>query len=133
MQLYESIFIVRPNVTEEEVTKVVEKMKGVIDKSGGTLLQTENWGKRKLAYEVEKEKKGTYVIFRFKGDGKVINDLEHTYRMEDSIIKFLTVKPSKADSGTLVMPSPDEGRPFRSRSGHDRDDRRWSESGKKAD
>jgi small subunit ribosomal protein S6 len=132
MQIYESIFILRPNLSEEEVTKAVEKMKSMVEKSGGAILQVENWGKRKLAYEVEKEKKGTYIVFRFKGDGKIINALEHTYRMEDAIIKFLTVKPTKGDSGTLVMPSADEGRPSRGRFGHDRDDRRGFDSGKKA-
>jgi small subunit ribosomal protein S6 len=133
MQTYESIFIIRPNLTEEEVTKVVEKMKSMVEKSGGTLLQSENWGKRKLAYEVEKEKKGTYVVFRFNGDGKIINALEHNYRMEDAIIKFLTVKPTKGDTGTITMPSTDEGRPSRGRFGHDRDDRRGSGFGRKAE
>ncbi|MBI3994591.1 MAG: 30S ribosomal protein S6 [Nitrospirae bacterium] len=132
MLTYESIFIIRPNLTDEEVAKVVEKMKGVVEKNGGSILQAENWGKRKLAYEVEKEKKGTYIVFRFKGDGKVINDLEHTYRMEDSIIKFLTVKPSKGDPGTLTLPAADEGRPFRSRPGYDREDRGRHDSGRKA-
>jgi len=114
------------------VTKVVEKMKTMIEKSGGALLQAENWGKRKLAYEVEKEKKGTYVVFRFNGDGKIINALEHNYRMEDAIIKFLTVKPTKGDPGTITMPATDEGRPSRGRFGHDRDDRRGYGSGRKA-
>lgn len=132
MQIYESIMIIRPNLTEEEVTKVVEKMKSMVEKSGGAILQAENWGKRKLAYEVEKEKKGTYIVFRFNGDGKIINALEHTYRMEDAIIKFLTVKPTKGDSGTLVLPSAEEGRPSRGRFGHDRGDRRGFDSGKKA-
>ncbi|MBI3811167.1 MAG: 30S ribosomal protein S6 [Nitrospirae bacterium] len=133
MQTYETIFIIRPNLTDEEVTKVVEKMKAVVVKSGGAILQAENWGKRKLAYEVEREKKGTYVIFRFSGDGKIINDLEHTYRMEDGIIKFLTVKPSKGDPGTLVMPTAEEGRPSRGRFSHDREDRPRYDSGKRTD
>ncbi|MBI3611265.1 MAG: 30S ribosomal protein S6 [Nitrospirae bacterium] len=124
MQTYESIFIIRPSVTDEEATKVVEKVKGVVEKNGGAVLQTENWGKRKLAYEVEREKKGIYVIFRFKGDGKVINDLEHNYRIEDAIIKFLTVKAAKGELGSLAAPSTEEGRPFRARSGYDREDRR---------
>jgi small subunit ribosomal protein S6 len=133
MQTYETIFIIRPNLTDEEVAKVVEKMKAVVEKSGGAILQAENWGKRKLAYEVEREKKGTYVIFRFNGDGKIIIDLEHNYRMEDGIIKFLTVKPSKGDPGTLIMPTTEEGRPPRGRFSHDREDRPRYDSGKRAD
>ena len=124
MQTYESIFVVRPTVTDDEVTKLVEKMKAVVEKNGGTIVKIDNWGKRKLAYGVGREKKGTYIILRFMGDGKVISDLEHNYRVEDAIIKFLTVKAAKGDPGSLPVPATEEGRPPRARSWHEREDRR---------
>lgn len=92
MPLYESLFIVRPSLSDEDIQKIIEKMKGLLEKSGATLLKTENWGKKKLAYEVQRERKGTFVYFHFKADGGVINELERSYRLEDSVIKYLTVR-----------------------------------------
>lgn len=99
--IYESIFILRPNLSDEEVEKIITKMKGVIEKFGGEILNTENWKKRKLAYEVEKEKKGIYIVMQFKGDGKLINELDRSYKLDDAVIKFLStkldgIKPVKA-------------------------------------
>lgn len=94
--IYESMFILRPSLTDEEVEKIITKMKGVIEKSGGEILNVENWKKRKLAYEVQKEKKGIYIIFQLKGNGKLIDELERNYRIEDTVIKFLTTKLDEA-------------------------------------
>jgi small subunit ribosomal protein S6 len=91
-QLYESIFIVRPSLPDEEAQKLIDKMKGVLDKSGASLLKAENWGKKKLAYEVRRERKGVFVYFYFKSEGSVIEELERSYRLEDGVIKFLTVR-----------------------------------------
>jgi small subunit ribosomal protein S6 len=92
MQLYESIFIVRPSLSDEETTKIIDKMKGVLDKCGATILKSENWGKRKLAYEVKRERKGAYVYLHFQSKGDVVAELERFYRLEDSVMKFLTVR-----------------------------------------
>jgi small subunit ribosomal protein S6 len=92
MQLYESIFIVRPSLSDEDTSKVIEKMKGVVEKNGATLLKSENWGKKKLAYEVKRERKGTFVYLHFRSEGGVVGELERSYRLEDSVIKFLTVR-----------------------------------------
>jgi small subunit ribosomal protein S6 len=92
MPRYESIFIVRPSVPDEETTRIIDKAKGLLDRSGATILKLENWGKKKLAYEVKRERKGTYVYLHFQSGGEVINELERTYRLEDSVIKFITVR-----------------------------------------
>ncbi len=92
MQQYESIFIVRPSLSDEDTNKIIEKMKGVLEKSGATLLKSENWGKKKLAYEVKRERKGTFVHFHFTSPGNVVSELERSYRLEDSVLKFLTVR-----------------------------------------
>jgi small subunit ribosomal protein S6 len=70
-------------------------MKGVAEKSGANFMKAENWGRRKLAYEVKRERKGTYAYFYFKGPGNVVGDLERAYRLEDSIVKFLSVRLEK--------------------------------------
>jgi len=92
MVVYETIFIAKTSVSEEELTALVAKVRGVIEKHDGQVLRFENWGKKKLAYEVRKEKKGTYLFYRFGGPGSVVSELERQYRVEDAIIKFLIVK-----------------------------------------
>jgi small subunit ribosomal protein S6 len=92
MEIYESLFIIRPSLNDEETSTLVEKIKGVVEKNGATLVKAENWGRKKLAYEIKRERKGTYVYLFFKGPGQVIGELERSYRLEDSIIKFLTVR-----------------------------------------
>ena len=95
MELYESLFIIRPSLTDEETTALIDKMKGVAEKSGANFMKAENWGRRKLAYEVKRERKGTYAYFYFRGPGNVVGDLERAYRLEDSIVKFLSVRLEK--------------------------------------
>jgi len=92
MQNYESIVIVRTTLSEEEINAVLAKIREMIGKAGATVFQAENWGKRRLAYEVHGEKKGTYLLFRFQADGKLIAELEHQYRLDETILKFLTVR-----------------------------------------
>jgi small subunit ribosomal protein S6 len=65
---YETIFIVRPDASNEAIGAVNAKMKGVLEGGGGRLLKIENWGRRKLAYEVRKQLKGIYVFWRYLGD-----------------------------------------------------------------
>ena len=91
-QLYESIFILRPSLTDEDIQKTLDKVKSTLEKSGGTIERLENWGKKKLAYEVKREKKGVYVQLNFRGSGVAVTELERFFRLEDAIMKFLTVK-----------------------------------------
>ena len=92
MKDYESIFIVRPSISDEGVKEIVEKFKKIIEKSGGSITKTEQWGKRRMAYEVKKERKGSYSLIQLKGNGSVISDLERNYLLDDSVIKYLTVR-----------------------------------------
>jgi len=94
MNTYESIFILKPTLSDEDVQKIVNKLEGIV-KQSGELISAENWGKKKLAYEVMKEKKGIYVLLRFLGKGELVLELEKNYRFDDSVIKFLTVKLDK--------------------------------------
>jgi small subunit ribosomal protein S6 len=94
-QLYESIFILRPSLTDEDSQKVLEKVKSIVEKSGGSIERLENWGKKKLAYEITGEKKGIYVQLQFQGGGTAVTELERVFRLDDAIVKFLTVKISR--------------------------------------
>ncbi|HEY5649091.1 MAG TPA: 30S ribosomal protein S6 [Nitrospiria bacterium] len=110
MTNYESIFIARPNLSEEVSGRLLDKMKSVVEKNGGALIQAENWGKKRLAYEVKKERKGTYFVLRYSGTGALINELERNFRVDDSVLKFLTVKVPKGDSEKFVPPTTVETR-----------------------
>ena len=95
MPIYESIFIINPNLTDEETANVIKKMSDVVAKQGGEMTKTEDWGKKKLAYEIKKQKRGHYAFFQFKAAPAAVSELERTYKMTDSVIKFLTVKLEK--------------------------------------
>ena len=95
MELYESLFIIRSSVSDEETNALIEKMKGVADKTGAQFIKSENLGKKKLAYEVRHERKGTYAYFYFRAPNTTVGELERAYRLEDNIIKFLTVHLKK--------------------------------------
>lgn len=93
MAFYESIFILRASLTDEEAAAVMEKMQKALEKLEATIVKTENWGKKKLAYEIDHERRGAYVLIQFESaQGNVVSELERLYRLEDSIIKFLTVR-----------------------------------------
>ena len=109
MQLYDSIFIVRPSLSDEETSKLIDKLKGVVEKSG-TVLKFENWGKKKLAYEVKRERKGTFVYLHFQSKGDLISELERSYRLEDSVLKFLTVRMEKPVAPQPTSEVPDHDR-----------------------
>ncbi len=112
MQFYESIFIVRTTLSDEDTNKIIDKVKGVLERGGASLLKLENWGKKKLAYEVKRERKGTFVYLTFQSSGTAIAELERSYRLEDSVLKFLTVRLDNeaAAIGTVEAKEPDRGR-----------------------
>jgi len=95
MKPYESIFILNPNIDTEESEKVIARMQEVITSNGGEVTHVEKWGKRKLAYEVAKFKKGDYVLVQYTGVPATVTELERNFKMTDPVIKFMTVKLDK--------------------------------------
>ncbi len=91
-QLYESLFILRPSLPDEDIQRALDKVRTTVEKAGATIEHLENWGKKKLAYEVKREKKGVYVQLQFHGNGTAVAELERLFRLEDAVVKFLTVK-----------------------------------------
>ena len=97
MACYESIFILRASLTDEEASAVMDKMQKALEKLESTIVKAENWGKKKLAYEIDHERRGAYVLLQFESaQGNVVSELERLYRLEDSVIKFLTVRVEDA-------------------------------------
>lgn len=102
MAFYESIFILGSSLSEDESTAIMEKMKGALEGYGASIIKAENWGKKKLAYEVAHDRRGTFILLQFEAGGKVISELERLYRLEDSILKFLTVRVEEEELKSAV-------------------------------
>lgn len=91
MNKYESVVIINPNVDEEGTKALVQKFSDLIN-SDGKLEKADELGKRKLAYDVKKNKEGYYVIYYFEANASLIAELERNYRITDEVIKFMTIK-----------------------------------------
>ena len=91
-RVYEVMYIVKPDVADEDVNTLNETLQGVIEKEGGSIVKFENMGRRKLAYEIKRFTEGHYVLFEIEGSGKEILELERRMRVNDAIIRFITVR-----------------------------------------
>jgi small subunit ribosomal protein S6 len=101
---YETIYILRPNTPNEGVAEVNTRIKGVIEGMGGKIIKIDNWGKRRLAYEVAKERKGIYLYWLYLAQPGVVEETERNLRMLDSVIRYLTVKVDE-DVDVTARPS----------------------------
>lgn len=95
MTCYETLFVVKPTLTEEEIATQITKVKDVLVKEGAELVGINDMGMRKLAYPVEKHARGYYTVLFYKAAGTTIEELERNIKNNEDIIKFLTVKYSK--------------------------------------
>jgi|SRR5579863_7641062 len=95
MRIYEELFIVKPDAPDEEVDQFIEQMKSVVTTSGGSVEKAEKWGKRKLAYRVDKYREGLYVLFQFSAAPETVKEFERRLRVSDLVVKFLTVRIDK--------------------------------------
>lgn len=91
-RIYEELFIVKPDAPEEEVDAFIEQMKGVLTAAGGSVDKVEKWGKRKLAYRVQKYREGSYVLIQFSAEASTVKEFERRLRVADLVMKFLTVR-----------------------------------------
>jgi len=92
---YETMFIVNPTLSEEEIKKQIETVKENIKKNEGELVACDDWGMRDLAYEINKQKKGYYYIIYFKAPAASIKELERLYRINENIMRFIFIKYDK--------------------------------------
>ena len=129
---YETIYILRPNTANEGVAEVNTRIKGVIEGMGGKIIKVDNWGKRRLAYEVAKERKGIYLYWLYLANPGVVEETERNLRMLDNVVRYLTVKvdenvdvaarPSEIDDSSYekaAQTAADEEDLFLSRGGED--------------
>lgn len=92
MNWYETMVILNPSLNEEEIKAATEKVSDLIKKSGGEVYKADNWGKRKLAYELGKQKMGVYIFFLFKSPSSVIGKIEAFFKVFDPVLKFMAIR-----------------------------------------
>lgn len=89
---YELVFIVRPDIAEDSLDTVVEKVNRIIKTKGGTVSETERWGKRKLAYPIKHHMEGYYVLSRFKNDPAASKEIESNLQIAEELIRYMIIK-----------------------------------------
>jgi len=112
---YETMYILRPDIPEEEVESHVTRYRDIVTEAGGQVLDTQMRGKRRLAYPIAKHREGIYVQLNHDGDGQQVAPLERAMRLSEDVIRYLTVKQSgpmpaprtlTVESAELAAPSP---------------------------
>lgn len=91
MRRYETILIVDPDLGEEARSPVFDRIRELIPQKGGLLVEFDEWGSRKLAYEIKKKPRGHYVRIDFCGGGDLINEMERQFRIDDRVMKYMTI------------------------------------------
>jgi len=89
---YETIFITPADIPDEELQTLIDRYCAIITSRKGIPVKIEKWGKRKLAYEIKKQTRGCYVLVDFVGQTDIVNELERNFKIDDKILKYLTVK-----------------------------------------
>ena len=105
---YETIYIMRPSVDPDEADRIAAKMAETVEKMSGKLTKIDNWGKRKLAYPINKATRGVFVYFKYVGFGGIVAEIERNLRMLDSVIRFQTVVNDVEDVSLNVTIDPEE-------------------------
>ena len=103
MNLYEHTIIARQDTSPSELRQLTEKYSKIIEKNDGEVVKTENWGLLNLSYLIKKNRKGSYIHFKIKGNGKVIDELEKNETIDKKLLRCLTIKVKKFDLETVYF------------------------------
>lgn len=105
MPIYESTFIVRQDISSQEVKKVTSSFTEIIEKFQGKILKEESWGLRNLAYKIKKNRKGSYVFLIFEASAEALKELRYRYLMNENVIRELTIRVDNYDGSNSPMVS----------------------------
>ena len=108
MNLYEHTIIARQDTSPAELKQLTEKYSKIVEKNEGEVVKTENWGLLNLSYLIKKNRKGSYIHFKIKGNGKVIDQLEKNEAIDKKLLRHLTVRVKKFDLDTNYFAKKDE-------------------------
>jgi small subunit ribosomal protein S6 len=96
LKRYEVVAIVKSDLAEDDITAIIERSQTIINDRKGIIAKIDKWGKRRLAYEINKQKDGFYFLIDFAGDGPIVAEIERNFKIDDRILKFMTVKKEGA-------------------------------------
>ena len=108
MNLYEHTIIARPDISPSQLKQLSEKYSKIVEKNEGDIVKLENWGLMNLSYLKKKNKKGNFIHFKIKGNGKVLSELEKNEKIDKNLLRYLTVKVKKFDLETDYFKKNDE-------------------------
>ena len=108
MNYYEHTIIARQDSSPAQLKQIQEKYTNLVNKNDGKVVKTENWGLLNLSYLIKKNKKGSYIHFKIKGKGNVIQELEKNEAIDKKLLRYLTVKVKKLDLDTNYFAKKDE-------------------------
>lgn len=91
MRKYETVFIADPDMSDQAREELLERVAGIIERENGILLNADEWGLKKLSYEIKKKLRGYYVCLTYGGTGELVTELERNFRLSDFIMKFMTI------------------------------------------
>ena len=100
MNFYEHTIIARQDISPSQLKQIEEKYSKIVEKLEGDVVKLENWGLMNLSYLIKKNKKGNYIHFKLKADGKIISELEKNEKIDKNLLRYLTVKVKKLDLET---------------------------------
>jgi small subunit ribosomal protein S6 len=102
LKRYETLFIVQVDLPIDEINSIIERYRAIVTALKGTIVKVEKWGKRRLAYEIKKQSNGYYVLIDFAGNSTIIDELERNFKIDDKILKFMTImKDGNVDLATI--------------------------------
>lgn len=126
--MYETLFIINPDLEESEITKTIDAVQEIITAGGGTILKVDRWGRRQLAYLIQNKREGYYVIIYFQAPSTIIDELNRRYKLTDSIMRNLVVQLNKSQVeeimrsvSSLEITASTEAKSSDSPSAHDED------------
>ena len=96
MRHYETTYILRPNLGEDQLTEIIDRTNAIVTNDGGTIIHLDRWGIKRLAYEINKEIQGYYVYLNYAAPGRTVDEIERIFKIDDRVFRFLTVKLSDA-------------------------------------
>ncbi len=106
MSFYEHVFIARQDLAPNQVDELTDKYAAVIEKDGGKVTKRENWGLRNLAYRIQKNRKGYYVLMNIDAPASAVKEMERLIRVDEDIIRHLTIKVDQLEEGPSAMLAP---------------------------
>ncbi len=92
MRRYETIYIIRPTANEDDINTIIDRTNAVIEKAGGTIINLDRWGLKKLAYLIKKESQGYYVYTEYASIPEAVDEIERLFRIDENTLKYMTIK-----------------------------------------